>query len=495
MSDMQSTPSVKTPISVRIIRYPLITVLLLLSLFFLQCKKEMTTTSSSAKLSFSANLLFFDTVFATGTTGSSIRIFVVHNYNNQAVVVSSIKLAGQYTSPYEINVDGVAGTNFSNIKIPANDSIYVFVQVNINQQSTNNPALIQDSLVFTTNGNSQWVDLWAFGWNAYYYMPNIFPATGPAYSTLHPGTVWKNDRPHVIFGYLFDSAGTFTIQAGTHVYFHNNAALIVDSAASLNVIGTASNPVTFSGDRLEPSYNYLPGQWYGILLYKSLACNISWAVMQNGTTGIQVDTVAPGSSKPALTMDHTIIKGMSSYGFVGEGAPVVANNCLIADCQGACVSLLYGGRYHFYQCTFADYWGVVNSFGQRSSSLLYINDYYLAAGSGLDIRRPIDAFFGNCIIYGALPEEVQLDSAATNDTMNYYFENCVIKTQHTFPSNHFTSCVFQDPSFVNPGVDNYILNGGSPASGAGNSTVGANYPIDLTGNTSSPPYAIGAYWQ
>ena len=103
--------------------------LLFCSLFSLQCKKELTTTSSSAQLSFSTNLVFFDTVFVQ--QGSSVRVFVVHNNNNEAVV-TSIKLQGSYTSPFEINVDGVAGTNFSNVKIPAKDSIYIFTQVNIN---------------------------------------------------------------------------------------------------------------------------------------------------------------------------------------------------------------------------------------------------------------------------------------------------------------------------------------------------------------------------
>lgn len=498
MNYMQSSPPAKTSRRLPITRYATLLLLLCCSLFSLQCKKDLTTTSPSAKLSFSTNLLFFDTVFATGSTGSSVRIFTVHNNNNEAVIISSIKLAGNYSS-FEVNVDGVPGTNFTNVKIPANDSIFVFVQVNVNPLNTNNPMVIEDSLIFTTNGNVQWVNLQAFGWNAYYYVPNMFPKYGPAYSELPCGTEWKNDKPHVIFGYLVVQTGcTLKIDAGAGVYLHDSAVLLVDSAATLNVAGTQTQPVTFQGDRLEPDYKYLPGQWNEILLYKSVNCNVSWAVIQNGTTGIQVDTVAPGNSNPALTMDHTIIKGMSSYGFLAEGAPVTANNCLISDCQYSCAALVYGGTYTFNQCTFADYWGVDNSYGQRTTPLLDINNYYQSV-TGQNIYRPIyKAFFGNCIIYGALNEEILLDSAGSNDLMNYYFENCVLKTQHSFPGNHISDSAYinQDPLFTNPGADNCLVNPGSPALGNANSSIASQYPIDLAGQSRPATDAtIGAYEQ
>ena len=486
---MQLSPSGKSYSLKLNMRFAILSALLCCSLFSLQCKKEITTTSSSAKLTFSGNLIFFDTVFVT--RGSSVRIFVVHNNNNQAVV-TNIKLQGSYTSPFEINVDGGPGTVFNNIKIPAKDSIYVFTQVNINPLDSNNPMVIQDSLVFTTNGNIQSVHLLAYGWNAYYYYPNITPKNGPAYGLVKCGDVWKSDKPHVIFGYLLDTAGcTLTIEAGTHVYFHDSATLYIDG--SLKVLGTAAQQVTFQGDRLEPDYKYLPGQWGEIFLAPgSTNSKISWAVIQNGTTGIQADTV--GNIPPTLAMDHTIIKGMSSYGLLAEGATIVANNCLIADCQYGCLLMEYGGTYTFNQCTFADYWGVDNSYGQRTTALLNMNNYYV---SGMQtIYRPINkAFFGNCIIYGALNEEITFDSASSNnDLMNYYFENCVIKTQHIFPNNHFDTVIGNDPSFYNPSADNYQVNNGSPAIGNGNNAIGAKYDTDLNGTiTNTPPYTIGAY--
>jgi len=501
MNKMQSAPPVKAFRSLFNTRYTLLLLLFFYSLFSFQCKKDLTTSSSSAKLSFSANLLFFDTVFATGTTGSSVRAFVVHNNNSEAVVVSSIRLGGNYSS-FKINVDGVSGTNFNNIKIPAKDSIYVFAQVNVNPLNANNPLVIDDSLQFTTNGNVQYVYMLAFGWNAYYYVPNVHPKNGPAYYQLPSGNnTWTNDKPHVIFGYLFIPPGsTLNIQAGAGVYLHDSATIYVDSGATINVTGSFASPVTFQGDRLEPDYKYLPGQWNEILLAPgSINNNISWAVIQNGTTGVQADTVY--NSNPTLKMDHTIIKSMSGYGLFGAGAVIKADDCVIADCQYGCLYLWIGGDYQFNQCTFADYWGVDNSYGQRISPLLYLNNYYQSY-AGQTIERPIrNAFFGNCIIYGALAEELKLDSLNTNtDPMNYYFKNCIIKTQHAyFPGHHNNDSIYLnlDPLFTNPAADNYEVNSGSPAIGNANSSIASQpqYHMDLAGNPRNPPYTIGAYQQ
>ncbi len=498
MNNLPSSSSIKSYSPIRNTNYSILFLVLICSVFSLQCKKDLTTTSSSAKLSFSTNLLFFDTVFVS--QGSTVRAFVVHNNNNEAVVVSSIKVAGTSTAFFNINVDGASGSGFSNVKIPAKDSIYVFATVTVNPLNQNNPLVINDSIVFTTNGNVQSVNLQAFGWNAYYYVPTVFPKNGPAYYALDCGagtglssTTWMNDKPHVIFGYLLVPPGcNLTINAGAGVYLHDSAVIFVDSGATINVLGNATQPVTFQGDRLEPDYKYLPGQWNEILLAPgSINNNFSWAVLQNGTTGIQADTVF--NSNPTLTMDHTIIKGMSGYGLLGEGATITANNCLIADCQYSCLFLWIGGNYHFYQCTFADYWGVDNSFGQRTTSLLYMNNYYLSYANQPEPRPLTNAFFGNCIIYGALDEEVALDSNY-NAAFNFYFENCLIKTKRTISGYHYGDTNFvTDPLFTNIATDNYEINSGSPAINNANPGIANTYSVDLEGNTRTSPYNIGAY--
>ncbi len=458
------------------------------------------TTSSSAKLTFSTNLVFFDTVFVT--QGSSVRIFTVHNNNSEAVVVSSIRVAGTSASFFNINVDGTPGPVVNNVKIPAKDSIYIFATVTVNPNNQNNPLVIQDSLVFTTNGNIQSVKLQAFGLNAYFFVPNKFPKYGPAYHLLSSSgdsNVWTTNsagKPYVVFGYLLVPPGmTLNIQSGVNVYLHDSAVILVDSGATLQVAGTSAKPVNFQGDRLEPAYKTIPGQWNGILLGPgSINNTISWAVLQNGITGIQADTVY--NNNPTLKIDHTIVKSMSYYGLLGEGATIVADDCVFADCQYSSVALYIGGNYQFYQCTFADYWGVDNSYGQRSTPLLYLNNYYKSA-TNQTIERAIKASFGNCIIYGALNEEIKFDSLyTTGDPMNYYFENCLIKTQSSFPANHCNDSIYknQDPLFTNPSIDDYNVANPGPAIGRGNATISTTYTIDLDGTQRPQQQAtLGAY--
>ena len=78
-------------------------------------------------------------------------------------------MAGGATSPYRMNVDGDAGINFTDVEIPAKDSIYVFVEVTVNPNATALPFIIEDSIQFVTNGNLQQVQLNAYGQNAHFF--------------------------------------------------------------------------------------------------------------------------------------------------------------------------------------------------------------------------------------------------------------------------------------------------------------------------------------
>jgi len=71
-------------------------------------------------------------------------------------------------SAYKINVDGTSGTQFNNIEIEANDSIYVFVTVSINQNSDQVPFVIRDSIQIVYNGNDRFVQVEAWGQNAHF---------------------------------------------------------------------------------------------------------------------------------------------------------------------------------------------------------------------------------------------------------------------------------------------------------------------------------------
>ena len=103
----------------------------------ISCRKDSFITSADARVTITADTLKYDTVFVTA--GSTYRTFKIINENNQKIRLSSLKLMGGAGSVFKMNVDGTPGTQFSNIEIGANDSLYVFAQVNVNPSAANLP--------------------------------------------------------------------------------------------------------------------------------------------------------------------------------------------------------------------------------------------------------------------------------------------------------------------------------------------------------------------
>ncbi|MFN6038712.1 MAG: hypothetical protein ACK452_09620, partial [Bacteroidota bacterium] len=120
--------------------------------------------------------------------------------------------------------------------------------------------------IFETNVNIQDVDLEAWGQDAYFHLPDnkiVFSSGGALYYGIEPCSAqWLSDKPHVVYGYrVVDSTCILNIDAGCKIYFHNNAGIWVYRYGTLKVNGTIAQPVIFQGDRLEPEYADVPGQW------------------------------------------------------------------------------------------------------------------------------------------------------------------------------------------------------------------------------------------
>src|SRR5215470_3453726 len=139
------------------------TIVLILSAVMLltACRKDSFITSADARVHFTADTLKYDTVFVT--TGSVTQSFKIVNNNNQKLRLSSVKLMGGSASSFKINVDGIATNEATNIEIEGDDSVYVFVQVNINANAANLPFVIRDSIQVSYNGLNRLVQLEAWG--------------------------------------------------------------------------------------------------------------------------------------------------------------------------------------------------------------------------------------------------------------------------------------------------------------------------------------------
>lgn len=456
---------------------------------FYSCKKDEFIEDANAKLEFSEDSILFDTVFTT--IGSVTKQFKIYNRNDQPIKISSITMGKGTASQFKINVDGVSGSSFTDIEIPKKDSLFVFVEATIDPTNVNSPLIVQDQIVFTTNGNTQTVQLEAWGQDAYYHYPDTHIDGFPNFSIIcnSGSNVWINDKPHVIYGYaVVDSNCTLTIQAGVKVYLHQNAGIWVYRYGSLKVQGTLAEPVTFQGDRLEVDYKDLPGQWDRIWINEgNTNSQIDYAIIKNGFIGLQIEPLSQVLSNK-LILSNTIIKNMSGIGILGGASTIIGTNNVVANCGQYLAALTLGGSYSFRHCTFANYWNM----SERTTPSIYINNYNSANAIDLD-----SAYFGNCIIDGALANEIQLDSTSGPYKFKYKFEFSMLKTGlNTSNSFHYTSpFVNKSSAFIDPSVNDYRINTSSFAKDIGDSTIGAKAKYDLLqkDRTTDAGPDLGAY--
>ncbi|MHB8260509.1 MAG: hypothetical protein ACYDCN_09490 [Bacteroidia bacterium] len=491
---------------------------------FVSCKKDKIIASSSAKLNFSQPSILFDTVFTR--IGSTTKLFRVHNPNNGEVNISSISLARGSASFYKLNVDGAigsAGTVYKNNIIAAKDSMYIFVQVTIdpNFDPITSPFIYRDSIIFQLNGNIQYFPLIAYGQNAYYHIYNqkqVNPADNTQafyYDTLHVpsnGTdVWLADKPHLIWGWVVvDSLNkTLVINPGAKIYVHNGGGIWVYRYSTIKIEGTQTNPITFQGDRLEPDYKDVPGQWDRIWINEgSIANTINYAIIKNAYIGVHAgysafdgfgNTVNQSDPKH-LSLTNTIIQNCSYAGILGHFYNITGGNDVVVNCGQHLLEFDDGGNYTFYQCTFANYWNQTNnssSSSARTTPSFLFNNYF----NGSQPSPFNELYFGNCIFDGTLAEEFAFDTLAQSGgfTVPYSFNYCALKTGLlNANSSHTYSCEINQPMrFISPSTYNFDIPSNSAAWGAGGTATSATggYFNDINGNAfnASGNPNMGAY--
>ncbi len=459
--------------------HPLIFLLLsgLLSFSFFSCrKKDKVDTSPGLLLSFSSDTVFFDTVFST--VGSITKRMLVYNPNKNKVSITSIQLMGGQGSPFRINIDGSPATQVTDIEIAGNDSLYMFVRVTVDPANQNAPYVVSDSILFETNGSRQDVKLVAWGRDAIFYR----------HANLVGNTVWDSLKAHVIYESLrIDTNSSLTIMPGTRVYFHKDAYLAVSFQSTLKIPGTLDHPVRFQGDRMDPFYKNLPGQWGGIYLEPgSKDHEINYLYAKNGAFGFLVDSMG-SASRVMLTISNSIIQNMSSAGIFAYGTSITSVNCVIGDCGGACLDVNFGGSYDFRQLTVGNFW----SSSVRNVPSVYLSNYSYDT-TGKQITNPLSkAYFGNVIIYGYNDDEIILDSVAAVP-FEFTFDHALLKTRlkTTNPARYIECMVNKDPRFVDIQKLNYQIDSISPAIDMGGPL---GIPFDIRGFDRGATPDLGAY--
>lgn len=473
---------------------------------FVSCiSEEDYLTDSSVKLKFSSDTLRFDTVFTT--MGSVTKKIMIYNKETKPIKIDNITLGGGRASFYRLNVDGDTSIVAKNIEIGAKDSLFIFARVTIDPTNQNNPLLVRDSIILSFNSKRQYIQLEAYGQDAYYHVgKRDLGTTGIKYSLAQDGGLqsgciingneleWKNDKPHVIFGVLaVDSAYTLTIPEGTRIHLNSKADFWVYTDGSLKVNGSTQNPVIFEGMRKDGYYSTLPGQWGKLWFWAGSKNNtVNNAIIKNGTIGLVADSCVTNNI-PTVALTNTKIENMSLHGILSRGAYITGANLLVQNTSSNTVALTMGGKYQFVNCTFANHWWYDT---KRKVPTLFLQNYYKDINGNIILRGITEANFYNTIVWGSLAEdEIGIDKQDGAD-LNYGFESCLLKTKILNSQNpNISNCILnEDPLFNNSQDGDLRLKVNSPAIGKGNPTYSSFYaPFDINGVVRSNTPSIGAY--
>ena len=502
-------------------------------LFWSSCRNDFEFSPSTGNLEFARDTVYLDTVFSN--IGSSTYNLKVYNRSNDDIVIPTIQLENGTSSFYRMNVDGETGLEgeqegkfFEDVEILAKDSLYIFIETTIDIEALSNSDtqfLYTDKILFDAGSNQQDVDLVTLVKDAVFIYPNRNTTTGlietltfdvdgdgsPDETTLQgrfledSELTFTNEKPYVIYGYAgVDNGKTLTMEAGARVHFHADSGIIVTDGATLNINGELStdqdvleNEVILEGDRLEPLYTDIPGQWGTIWLFNGSVNNtINYATIKNSTIGI-LSEGNQNAVNDKLTITNSQIYNASSFGLLGRATSINAENVLINNCGQSSFAGTLGGKYNFTHCTIANYWNT--SFRQFPALLL--NDFVLDE-NGLPVTNDLsEANFTNCIIYGNDDPEFLLENEGS--VFNYKFTNCLLRFNNSMLEgtgnymfddiNFYVDNIFNDnPNFEDPYENLMRIGEDSGANGIALPLVPAGFDLINTPRDISTPDA-GAY--
>jgi len=439
------------------------------------CTKDKFITDKNAFIVTSDTALHFDTVFsAVGSVTKQLKIF---NINDQKLRISNLELMGGNASFFKMNVSGSAGTQFNGIDLAAGDSLYVFVTVNAPASNQQLPFVIQDSIQITFNGNTQYVQLDAYGQNVH-FLRSV---------TITHDTTWTNDLPYILLDSFSVAAGaTLTVEKGVHIFCHANTPFYIDGSLQINGDNDVADRVVFASDRLDAPYKDQPGTWEGLYFGVGSSGNVlNYAIINNAKQGIAADNLS------RVSLNQCIIDNCPAAGIIAYNSTLKAVNCLISNC-GSNVYIEGGGNYAFAQCTIASYG---TQYFYHQYPVLSLSN---AGSDGNDIN-PLKAVFRNCIIYGesnnTVTDEVALDHQG-NSVFDVVFENTLYSSPSENPSATYTNCLtMNDPLFktIDAEKDNFDfhLQPSSPCINAGAPSLGINMDLDGTPRDAQPD--MGCY--
>ena len=498
--------------------------ILLLTLLWCSCRKDFQYDISSGNLEFSKDTVYLDTVFTN--IGSSTYSLKVYNRSNNDIQIPNVRLAQGNNSSYRLNVDGEAGKEFENIPLMAKDSLFIFIETTFDITAINeNEFLYTDAILFDEGPKQQQVQLVTLIKDAIF----LYPAENAdgTKETLLLGLDddgneiriegflltdeqlnFTNEKPYVIYGYAgVASEKILNIAAGSRVHFHKDSGILVGQGATLNINGALStdtllleNEVIFEGDRLEPEFAEVPGQWGTIWLAPgSINNTVNHLTIRNATVGLLVEGDF-ASVSPKLSVSNSKIYNTLSANILARSSSIAGENMVLGNAGDGSLICTNGGNYSFIHSTIANYW----SNGFRSGAALQLSNYNPDGNMGAG-EQDLIAGFINCIVDGNTFLELSLNSNETN-LFDFSFMNCLIKFNDTngqfdtdalydFTNTDYYNNIFlnEDTDFLNTANNDFRLGNSSFAIGKADQDTAILVPLDIQGTDRTSEPDIGAY--
>ena len=283
-------------------------------------------------------------------------------------------------------------------------------------------------------------------------------------------TTFTANKPYVIYDSLVVKEGeTLTINAGAKIYLHYNANIII--YGTLKIQGTLESPVQFSSDRLEETYQLLPGQW-GSIIFKPTSTNnnIDYAIIKNGVNGLLF--TGNDTHEIICNISNSRISNMSGYGIYAQVARIDSYNCIFVNCEYSIINIL-GGWFNSIHNTISNE-GTPS--GRKYYPSVQISDF-VADTITSALKQ---ASFYNSIIVGTMTNEITI-SAKSENPLPCSFQNCLLRDTYT----KVDSAYYKDNSFYDKEkklfVSNtsFVLDTLSQAENIGNINYANLHPNDL----------------
>lgn len=484
------------------------------------CRTDFEFERSTGGLEFSRDTVYLDTVFTN--IGSSTYTLKVYNRSDNDIVIPTVQLGRGLDSKYRMTIDGMQGNSgkiFSNVEMLANDSLFIFIETTANIADANpDDFLYTDQIQFNPGANLQTVELVTLIQDAIFLYPqqtspgqyeNILIGDDPVYGFVLDENdpvngneyEFSNEKPYVIYGLAAVAGGKqLNIAPGARIHFHADSGIIVANGGSINAIGAHSddrelmeNEIIFEGDRLEPMFSSVPGQWFGIWLTSGSTGNFQNVTIKNAKAGLLIE-----NNSETVTIKDSQIYDCSNFGILGRTATIEGENIVINSAGVATFAGTMGGSYDFKHCTFNNNWS-------SSQQFAVVLNNYDGPANDQNIRPLTHAYFANCIIFGSNQVELLLDPAQASNATNWptepIFHKCQIRFNnpqlealdiYSFINDPMVIRKNGNPDFLNINNNKLMISQDSDAIGFGDPAISASVPFDLLNTPRNSP-DLGAY--